>query len=219
MVSSKFHVAIQNVCGSSKLNEVTQHMSIQLIWYQAHSLLLRCQVPSLLTLRPLPSLTPLLFLIHLPRVGHGTKTTMAGTRKGLHPCHLAHLHYSPWMTTLTKIFSFLVQVTNTISIITWNLLVNFFFCHYFCFHSWSTVAQQSVPMLCHFEEIRELWDIKKESGKVPVGWMKGHAPGIPKLLWSCDLVAMEARYKHFKMTCHWDTDLTLHVSIIVSYIT
>ena len=58
----------------------------------------------------------------------------------------------------------------------------------------TTVAQKSVPMLSHFEDIRELWDIKKESGKVPVGWMNGHALGIPKLLWSCDLVAMEARY-------------------------
>ena len=83
----------------------------------------------------------------------------------------------------------------------------------------STVAQKNVPILCHFEEIRELWDIKKESGKVPVRWMKGHALGNPKLLWSCDLIAMEARYRHFKMTCHWDTYLTLHVSIIISYIT
>ena len=74
-------------------------------------------------------------------------------------------------------------------------------------------------MLCHFEEIRELWDIKKESGKMPAGWMKGCALGIPKLLLSCDLVAMEARYRDFKMTCHWDTYLTLYVSIIISYIT
>ena len=42
------------------------------------------------------------------------------------------------------------------------------------------MAQKSVPMLSHFEDIRELWDIKKESGKVPAGWMKGHALGIPK---------------------------------------
>ena len=71
-------------------------------------------------------------------------------------------------------------------------------------------------MLCHFEEIRELWDIKKESSKVPAGWMKGCALGIPKLLWSCDLVAMEARYRDFKMMCHWDTYLILYVSIIIS---
>ena len=83
----------------------------------------------------------------------------------------------------------------------------------------TTVAQKNIPILSHFEDIRELWDIKKESGKVPAGWMKGHALGIPKLLWSCDLVAMEARDRHFKMTCHWDTYLTLHVSIIISYIT
>ena len=73
-----------------------------------------------------------------------------------------------------------------------------------------TVAQKSVPMLCHFEKIRELCGIKKESGKVPAGWMKVLALSIPKCLWSCDLVAMEARYRHFKMTCHWDTYLTLY---------
>ena len=78
------------------------------------------------------------------------------------------------------------------------------------------MAQKSVPMLCHFEEIRELWDIKKESGKMLARWMKGCALGIPNLLLSCDLVAMEARYRHFKMTCHWDTYLTLYVSIIIS---
>ena len=80
------------------------------------------------------------------------------------------------------------------------------------------MAQKSVPMLSHFEEIRELWDIKKESGKVLAGWIKGLALGISKLLWSCDLVAMEVRYKYFKITCHWDIYLTLHVSIIISYI-
>ena len=80
-------------------------------------------------------------------------------------------------------------------------------------------GSKSVPILSHFEEIRELLDIKKESGKVPAGWMNRCALGIPKLHWSCDLVAMEARYRHFKMTCHWDTYLTLHVSIIISYIT
>ena len=61
-------------------------------------------------------------------------------------------------------------------------------------------------MLSHFEKIRELWEIKKESGKVL-------ALGIPKLLWSCDLVAMDARYRHFKMTCHWDTYLTLYYNV------
>ena len=76
-----------------------------------------------------------------------------------------------------------------------------------------TVAQKSIPILCHFEEIRELWDIKKESGKVLVKWMKGRALGIPKLPWSCDLVAMEAGYRHFKMTCHWDTYLTIYYNI------
>ena len=30
-------------------------------------------------------------------------------------------------------------------------------------------GSKSVPMLSHFEEIRELWNIKKKSGKVPVG--------------------------------------------------
>ena len=80
------------------------------------------------------------------------------------------------------------------------------------------MAQKSVPMLCHFEEIRELWDIRKESGKGPVEWMNVLALDISKLLWSADLVAMEARYRHFKITCHWDTYLTLHVSIIISYI-
>ena len=80
------------------------------------------------------------------------------------------------------------------------------------------MAQKSVPILSHFEEIRGLWDIKKESGKVLAGWMNGHALGIPNLLWSYDIVTMEARYKHFKMTCHWDTYLTLHVLIIISYI-
>ena len=74
----------------------------------------------------------------------------------------------------------------------------------------TTVAQKSVPMLCHFEKIRELWDIKKESGKALAGWMEVLALGIPKLLWSCDLVAMEARYRHFKMICYWDTYLTLY---------
>ena len=59
-------------------------------------------------------------------------------------------------------------------------------------------GSKSVTILCHFEEIRELWDIKKELGKVPAGWTKGHALGNPKLLWSCDLVAMEARYRHLK---------------------
>ena len=68
-------------------------------------------------------------------------------------------------------------------------------------------------MLCHFEEIRELWDIKKESGKVPAGWIKGHGLGIPKLPWSCDLVVMEAKYRHFKMTCHLDTYLTLYYNM------
>ena len=63
----------------------------------------------------------------------------------------------------------------------------------------TTVAQKSVPMLCHFEKIRELWDIKKESGKALAGWMKVLALGIPTLLWSCDLVAMEARSRYFKM--------------------
>ena len=43
--------------------------------------------------------------------------------------------------------------------------------------------------------------------------MKGLALGISKLLWSCDLVAMEARYKHFKMTCHLDTYLTLYYNM------
>ena len=81
------------------------------------------------------------------------------------------------------------------------------------------MAQKSVPILSHFKRIRELWDIKKKSGKMPAGWMKGHVLGIPKLLCSCDSVAMETRYRHFKMTCHWDTYLTLHVSIIISYIT
>ena len=57
-------------------------------------------------------------------------------------------------------------------------------------------------MLCHFEKIRKLWDIKNESGKEPVGWMKVLALGIPKLYWSCDPIAMEARYRHFKMTRH-----------------
>ena len=57
------------------------------------------------------------------------------------------------------------------------------------------MAEKSVPMLSHFEEIIELWDIMKESGKVLARWMKG--------------IAMEARCKHFKMTCHWDTYLTL----------
>ena len=77
----------------------------------------------------------------------------------------------------------------------------------------SIVAQKSVPMLCHFERIRELWDIKKESGKALAGWMNALAFGIPKCLWSCDLVAMEARYRHFKMTCHWDTYLTLYYNM------
>ena len=81
------------------------------------------------------------------------------------------------------------------------------------------MAQKSVPILCHFKKIKELWDIKKESGIVPAGWMKVLALGIPKILWSCDLVAMEARSRHFKMTCHWDTYLILLVSIIISYIT
>ena len=75
------------------------------------------------------------------------------------------------------------------------------------------MAQKSVSILCYFEEIRELWDIKKELGKVPAGWTKGHALGNPKLLWSCDLVAMEARYRHFKMTCHWDTYLILYYNM------
>ena len=43
--------------------------------------------------------------------------------------------------------------------------------------------------------------------------MKVLALGIPKLLWACDLVAMEARYRHFKMTCHWDTYLTLYYNM------
>ena len=68
-------------------------------------------------------------------------------------------------------------------------------------------------MLCHFEKIRELWDIKKESGKALAGWMKVLSLGIPKLLWSCDFAVMEARYRHFKMTCHWDTYLTLYYSM------
>ena len=76
-----------------------------------------------------------------------------------------------------------------------------------------TVAQKSVPMLSHFEKIRELWDIKKESDKALVEWMTVLALGIPKLLWSCDLVAMEARYRHFSMTCHWDTYLTLYYNM------
>ena len=67
----------------------------------------------------------------------------------------------------------------------------------------STMGQKSGPMLSHFEKIRELWYIKKESGMVPVGWMNVLALGIPTLLWSCDLVAMEARSRHFKMICHW----------------
>ena len=75
------------------------------------------------------------------------------------------------------------------------------------------MAQKSAPMLCHFEKIKKLWDIKKESGKVLAGWMKVLALGIPKLLWSCDLVAMEARYRHFKMTCYWDTYLTLYYNM------
>ena len=81
------------------------------------------------------------------------------------------------------------------------------------------MAQKSVPILCYFEKIRELCGIKKESGKALVGWMKVLALSIPKCLWSCDLVAMEARYRHFKMICHWDTYLILRVSIIISYIT
>ena len=75
------------------------------------------------------------------------------------------------------------------------------------------MAQKCIPILSHFETIRELWGIKKESGKALAGWMKGCALGIPKPLWPCDLVAMEARYRHFKMTCHWDTYLTLYYSI------
>ena len=81
------------------------------------------------------------------------------------------------------------------------------------------MAQKSVPILSHFEEIRELWDIKKESGRVPAGWIKGYALGIPKLLWPCDSVAIEARYRHFNIICHWDTYLILYVSIIIAYIT
>ena len=49
----------------------------------------------------------------------------------------------------------------------------------------------------HFEKIRELWGIRKQSGKALAGWMNVLALGIPKLLWSCDSVAMEARYRHF----------------------
>ena len=74
-------------------------------------------------------------------------------------------------------------------------------------------------MLSYFAETRELWDIKKESGKMSIGWMKGHSLGIPKLPWSCDLVAMEARYRHLKLTCHRDIYLILYISIIISYIT
>ena len=76
-----------------------------------------------------------------------------------------------------------------------------------------TVAQKSVPILYHFEKIRELWDIKKKSDKALAGQMKGLALGIPKLLWSYDLAAMEARYRYFKMTCHWDTLLRIMTSI------
>ena len=39
-------------------------------------------------------------------------------------------------------------------------------------------------------------------------WMKVLALGIQEPLWSCDLVAMGVRYKHFKIMCHWDTYLT-----------
>ena len=68
-------------------------------------------------------------------------------------------------------------------------------------------------MLSHFEQITELWGIKNESGKALAEWMKVLALGIPKLLWSCDLVTMEARYRHFKMTCYWDTYLTLYYNM------
>ena len=75
------------------------------------------------------------------------------------------------------------------------------------------VAQKSVPILSHFEKIRKLWDIKKESDKALAGWMKVLALGIPTLLWSCDLVAMEARSRQFKMICHWNTYLTLYYNM------
>ena len=85
----------------------------------------------------------------------------------------------------------------------------------YCFHCDAThiVAQKSVPILSYFEKIRKLWDIKKELGKALARWMKVLVLGIPKLLWSCDLVAMKARYRHFKMTCHWDTYLTLYYNM------
>ena len=41
-------------------------------------------------------------------------------------------------------------------------------------------------------------------------WMTVLALGIQEPLWSCDLVPMGVRYKHFTMTCHWDTYLTPH---------
>ena len=66
------------------------------------------------------------------------------------------------------------------------------------------------------ERNKEYLRIKDENcntGKGPAGWMKGLALGVPNLLWSCDSVAMEARYKCFKMTCHWDTYLTLYYNM------
>ena len=44
------------------------------------------------------------------------------------------------------------------------------------------MAQKSVPILNHFDKIRELWDIKEESGRMSAGWITGCALGIPKLL-------------------------------------
>ena len=37
--------------------------------------------------------------------------------------------------------------------------------------------------------------------------------GIPNLLWSCDSVTVETRYRHFEMTCHWNIYLTLYYNM------
>ena len=70
-------------------------------------------------------------------------------------------------------------------------------------------------MLSYLKEIGRLLKSKNKLGEVLAGWMKVLALGIQEQVWSCDLVAMGVRYNHFKMTCHWDTYLTLHLAITI----